>query len=74
MREPKPTSECWKSTPPSRQGPTRSCIKASLSLDTYGHLFVDFDHRKRVDAQAVIRAARKAVVPAMHPRPMKLAS
>ena len=35
--------------------------KASLSLDTYGHLFADFDGRGQVDAEAAIRAARQAV-------------
>jgi hypothetical protein len=38
--------------------------KASLSLDTYGHLFADFDGRGRVDAEGAIRAAREAVAPA----------
>jgi integrase len=48
--------------------------KASLSLDTYGHLFADFDPSKRIDAEAAIRAARDAVVPATYPRAMRLAS
>ena len=48
--------------------------KASLSLDTYGHLFADFDGRERIDAEAAIRAAREALVPVSYPRPMRLAS
>jgi integrase len=48
--------------------------KASLSLDTYGHLFADFDRRERVDAEAPIRAAREEVAPVSYPRAMRLAS
>jgi integrase len=49
--------------------------KASLSLDTYGHLFADFDGREKVDAEAAIRMAREAVAgtarrPAPLPRPL----
>jgi integrase len=38
--------------------------RASLSLDVYGHLFEDFDHRRRVDAETAIRAARGDVATA----------
>ena len=48
--------------------------KASLSLDTYGHLFADFDGRERIDAEATIRAARETLVPVSYPRLMRLAS
>jgi integrase len=48
--------------------------KASLSLDTYGHLFADFDSSERIDAEAAIRAARETLVPATYPRAMRLAS
>jgi integrase len=48
--------------------------KASLSLDTYGHLFAEFEGRERTDAEVAISAAREAVVPVSYPRPMRLAS
>jgi hypothetical protein len=48
--------------------------EASLSLDTYGHLFAEFDRRERVNAEAAIRAVREAVVPARYPRPIALAT
>jgi integrase len=48
--------------------------KASLVLDTYGHLFADFDHRERVSAEAAIRGAREGAVPVEYPQPIALAS
>jgi hypothetical protein len=41
--------------------------KASVSLDTYGHLFSDFDASERADPEATIRATREGVVPAAYP-------
>jgi integrase len=42
--------------------------KASLSLDTYGHLFAEFDGRAQVEAEGAIRAAREAITTAADKR------
>jgi integrase len=47
--------------------------KASLSLDTYGHLFAEFDHCKPIDAETEIRAARPENAFSTYPRRVSLA-
>jgi hypothetical protein len=40
---------------------------ATLTMDTYGHLFDEFDDEARIDPEAKISEAREATVPATYP-------
>jgi hypothetical protein len=39
----------------------------SMTLDTYGHAFEEFDGCDRVSAETAIRAAREELVPVLYP-------
>jgi len=46
----------------------------ALTLSTYGHLFAEYEHADRIDAEAEIAQARAALEPTSDARPRPVAA